>query len=274
MKLAFERIEGVEPARAIAFLHGILGQGSNLQTLARRFVGQHPTWTAWLVDLRGHGNSPKGTPDASLEAVARDIVALAANNALPVAAIAGHSFGGKVALEVARLEEIPSLSDVVVIDSTPGAREPLRGADSALGIIATLESLPDTFASITEFVTELERSGLSRQVAQWLAGSLERNGNRLRFGLDLNEIRTLLLDYFVRDLWPVVENPTGETRLQLVIGDRSDSYSPADRERALRIASSNPRVTVDVLPAGHWVHMDNLEGLLRVMNVGPRSFLT
>ena len=274
MKLAFERIEGVEPAWAIAFLHGILGQGSNLQTLARRFVGQHPTWTAWLVDLRGHGNSSKGTPGASLEAVARDIVALAANNTLPVAAIAGHSFGGKVALEVARLEEIPSLSDVVVIDSTPGAREPLRGADSALGIIATLESLPDTFASITEFVAELERSGLSRQVAQWLAGSLERNGNRLRFGLDLNEIRTLLLDYFVRDLWPVVENPPGKTRLQLVIGDRSDSYSPADRERALRIASSNPRVTVDVLPAGHWVHMDNLEGLLRVMNVGPRSSLT
>ena len=159
MKLAFERIDGVEPARAIAFLHGILGQGSNLQTLARRFVGQHPTWTAWLVDLRGHGNSPKGTPGASLEAAARDIVALAASNAsLPVAAIAGHSFGGKVALEVARLEEIPSLSDVVVIDSMPGAREPLRGADSALGIIATLESLPDTFASITEFVTELEEA--------------------------------------------------------------------------------------------------------------------
>jgi len=274
MNLAFERIEGAEPAWAIAFLHGILGQGSNLQTLARRFVGQHPTWTAWLVDLRGHGNSPKGTPGASLEAAARDIVALAATNALPLAAIAGHSFGGKVALEVARLEEIPSLNDVVVIDSMPGAREPLRGADSALGIIATLEILPDTFSSITEFVTHLEKSGLSRQVAQWLAGSVERNGNRLRFGLDLNEIRTLLLDYFVRDLWPVVENPPRETRLQLVIGDRSDSYSPADRERALRIAASNPKVTVDVLPAGHWVHVDNLEGLLRVMNVGPRSFLT
>ena len=84
----------------------------------------------------------------------------------------------------------------------------------------------------------------------------------------------MLLDYFVRDLWPVVENPPRETRLQLVIGDRSDSYSPAERERALRIAASNPQVTVDVLPAGHWVHTDNLEGLLRVMNVGPRSFLT
>ena len=43
---------------------------------------------------------------------ARHCLALAASNALPLAAIAGHSFGGKVALEVARLEEIPSLSDV------------------------------------------------------------------------------------------------------------------------------------------------------------------
>jgi esterase len=256
--LSFERIEGAKPERTIAFLHGILGQGKNLQTLAKRFVDQKPEWSAWLVDLRGHGRSPKGTADASLEAAALDVVDLARRHQPPLAAIAGHSFGGKVALEVARLGNLPSLKDVVVIDSMPGAREPFHGPDSALGIIDTLESLKGGLASIAEWVEALEQRGLPRHIAQWLAGSL-------RFGMDFQEIRALLKDYFERDLWPIVENPPGDTRVHLVIGDKSDAYNAADRERAARIAASNPRVTVDVLPSGHWVHVDDPEGLLRVM---------
>jgi len=68
MQLAFERIDGERPERTILFLHGMLGKGGNLQTLAKRFVQEQPGWTALLVDLRGHGRSPKGTPGASLEA--------------------------------------------------------------------------------------------------------------------------------------------------------------------------------------------------------------
>jgi esterase len=267
MELAFDRIDGARPERAVAFLHGILGRGSNLQTLARRFVAAHAEWSALLVDLRGHGRSPKGTPGASLEASARDITAFASLGGPPLVALVGHSFGGKVALEVARLGEIDSVKEVVVIDSMPGAREPFRGFDSPLGILDIIEALPETFASITAFSAALEGKGLPRQVAQWLATSLERNGERLRFGLDFVEIRALILDYFARDLWPVVENPPAGVRVHLVIGERSDSYSPVDRERAGRIAAANPRVTVDVLPAGHWVHVDDPEGLLRVMQL-------
>lgn len=269
MELAFDRIDGTRPERTIAFLHGILGRGSNLQKLAKRFVAQQPGWSALLVDLRAHGRSPKGTPGASLEAAARDIAELAVQDQPPLTAIVGHSFGGKVALEALRLEEIASLQDIVVIDSMPGAREPFRGVDSPLGIVELIESLPETFASITEFTAALEGRGLLRQVAQWLATSLDRTDDKLRFGLDLDEIRRLILDYFARDLWPVVESPPHDIRVRLVIGERSDSYSPSDRERAARIAAANSRVTVDVLPAGHWVHVEDPDGLLRVMSSLP-----
>ena len=47
-----------------------------------------------------------------------------------------------------------------------------------------------------------------------------------------------------------------------MIADQSDSYSPADRERAVRIAASNNQVTTDILPGGHWLHVDNPDGLL------------
>src|SRR4051812_35662957 len=94
--LVFDRLDAARPKQAIAFLHGILGRGINLRMIAKRFIEARPDWAAWLVDLRGHGRSPKATPAPSLEAAAQDIVHLAARTELPLRAIVGHSFGGKV----------------------------------------------------------------------------------------------------------------------------------------------------------------------------------
>jgi len=262
-ELAYDRIEGARAEKAIAFLHGILGSGGNLRTIARRFVEARPEFAAWLVDLRGHGRSPKRTLGASLAAAADDVRALAARASHPLCAIAGHSFGGKVGLAAAR--DLPRLDHVFAIDSTPGAREPLSGGDSALAVIETIESLPATFSSKGAFVDAIVAAGQSRALAQWLALSVEPTGKGMRFALDTREIRTLLLDYFATDLWPVVESPPGQLNVHLVVGDRSTSLSAADRDRALAIAATNTRVTVDVLPAGHWVHVDDPEGLLRVL---------
>jgi pimeloyl-ACP methyl ester carboxylesterase len=263
--LSFERVEGVRPDRVMAFLHGVLGRGRNLRALARRFVDELPRCDAWLVDLRGHGESPKGTPAPSLEAAAEDIVLLAKQSAVPWRAILGHSFGGKVALEAARLGGMDSLEHLFVIDSMPGARTPVRGGDSALTILDHLSPLPESFASVSAFVAALEAAGITRELGQWLAGSLVRDGDRLRFSLVIDEIRALLLNYFARDLWPVVEHPPHGVSIHLVIGDHSGTYSQADRERAAQIAAANRQVTVDVLPAGHLVHVEDPEGLLGVL---------
>src|SRR5688572_28410256 len=230
--LAFDSIPGAQAQRAAAFLPGILGQGNNLRTIARRFIEQRPHWTAWLVDLRGHGRSPKGTPGPSLEAAAHDVVKTAARAAQPLGAIVGHSFGGKTGLEAARIGSMESLKHVVAIDSVPGIREPVRSDDSPLAVIDAIESLPRTFASKSAFVEALVERGKTRELAQWLAQSVEKDGNHFRFMLDLDEIRTLIHDYFARDLWPVVEQPPGAACVHLVIADRSNSYTPADRERA------------------------------------------
>jgi pimeloyl-ACP methyl ester carboxylesterase len=265
--LAFQTINpasDVRPERAIAFLHGILGSGKNLKTVATEFLEQRPGWSACLVDLRGHGESPKGTPEPSVEAAARDVVALATRVGLPLTSIVGHSFGGKVALEVARVG-LASLREVVTLDSVPSARAPITGGDSPLAIMKIIESLPEPVASISAFVDSLERAGLTRALGQWLAGSLQRKKDGVRFALDLEEVRALILDYFARDMWPVVESPPGETRIHLVIGERSDSYSEADRQRAMQIAAISDRVTVDVLPAGHWVHVDDPDGVLKTL---------
>jgi pimeloyl-ACP methyl ester carboxylesterase len=179
----------------------------------------------------------------------------------PLRAIVGHSFGGKVALDAAQIG-VQSLGHVVVIDSMPGTRVPFRGGDSALGVMDVIESLPQRFASRAEFVHALMGSGLDRGVAEWLAQSVVREGDQVRFGLDLKEVRAMVLDYFGRDLWPVVERPPDGLKVHLVIAEQSDSYSPEDRERALKIAGLNGSVTVDILRGGHWLHVDNPDGLL------------
>jgi len=151
----------------------------------------------------------------------------------------------------------------MTIDSMPGAREPPRGGDSALAVIETLESLPRMFASKKEFVAAIRAAGYSRALAEWLALNVEPTDGGVQFALNLHELRVLVLDYFRRDLWPVVEHPPFGVHLHLVIADRSTSYAPTDRVRACALVSD--QVTVDVLPAGHWVHVDDSDGLLRVM---------
>lgn len=263
--LSFERVSGSSPDRVMAFLHGVLGRGRNLRALARHFVTESPQYAAWLVDLRGHGESPRGTPAPSLEAAARDVVALAKHSEIPWRALLGHSLGGKVALEAARIAGIDFLQHLFIIDSMPGSRAPVRGGDSAMTILEKMELLPESFASISEFVAALEAAGLTRELGQWLAGSVVRDGDRVRFPLVIEEIRALLLDYFARDLWPVVEHPPDGVNVHLVIGDRSQTYSTADRERAAQIAAANKQVTLDVLPAGHLVHVDDPDGMLGVL---------
>jgi len=261
--LAVDRVGEPGAPRAIAFLHGILGSGSNLRTVARRFVAARPGWQAWLVDLRGHGRSPKGSAGASLEAAAGDVLG---SVSVRLTAIAGHSFGGKVALELARqAEQAWSLEHAVVIDSPPGVRRE-SGPGSAVAVVEVLGRLPAEHASRETFRGALVGAGLPGPIADWLGQSLERlPGGAVRFGLDLGEIRALLESYFAADLWPIVERPPGRVAIHLVVGDRSPAWSPEERERARELALRSPRVTLDVLPAGHWVHVDDPEGLLAVL---------
>ena len=261
VELAFDAIEQPGAQRRAVFLHGILGSGPNLRTIARRFVEARPGWDAWLVDLRGHGASPKGSPGPSLAAAAKDVVDLAAHSAVPSGALIGHSFGGKVAL--AAVGSMRGPEHVVMIDSPPGAREPQTGGDSALSVIEMLESLPGPFATKGAFVDAVLAKGRGKTLAQWLAMSTEAVPGGTRFALDLQEIRGLIMDYFAQDLWPVVEST--KAGVHFVIGDRSSSWSAEERARAAAVAAGDPRVTVDVLPTDHWVHAEDPDGLLRIL---------
>lgn len=249
--------EGGAPRGWILFLHGILGSGANWRTIARRLLAARPDLGALLIDLRMHGRSQGAPPPHTIDAAAGDLVRLAAELSLPLAAAIGHSFGGKVAL--ALRDKLP-LGQTWVLDATPGARaEPRDDPDSAQHVIDTLRDLPASFPERAVFTSAMIARGFSRPLADWLAMNLEPSDGGYRLRLDLDAVAALLADYYRQDLWPALERGPGEAHL--VIAARSRALDDDDRRRAAGLP-----IRVHTIDAGHWLHMEAPDALIELFS--------
>jgi pimeloyl-ACP methyl ester carboxylesterase len=275
MLLAHEFVtaEGdASPERWMMFLHGILGRRANWRSFARRWVQSRPGWGAVLVDLRDHGDSQALPGPRTVAAAGADLVALAdaitEQQGGRVAAVLGHSFGGKVAIAAAeRLRAAGhSLEQLWIIDAPPGPRTQPRDRTTDR-TFELLERLPERFATRSEFIEAVIAGGIDKSVAQWLATNLvETNDGGWRFGLALDRLRALLHDFGVIDLWPIVEaEAEAGTRVTLVLGGRSDAVFGQELERAQRLAASGHIGLESIAGAGHWVHVDRPDALLSVL---------
>lgn len=251
------------------FLHGILGNRSNLRSVARRFVEARPDWGAALVDLRMHGDSQDRPPPHTLSAAARDLDALDDELPGPVRGALGHSFGGKVALEWLAGRDEP-MDEAWIVDALPGARDDRRGSETTLSVLEALASLSFPMPSRDAFVAALEERGFDQGVGRWLAMSLEREDDEsYRLRLDLDAIHALLDDYFAHDLWSVVEEAPAQTEMHLVLGNDSPVFDGESRARAEAAARAKDNVHCHVITgAGHWVHVDAPDRLLELMTGG------
>jgi hypothetical protein len=248
-RLYHERIARDAPARWLALTHGIYGAGSNWRGIARKVNEQRPEWGIVLVDLRQHGRSEPGQPPHDLAACAADLRALIDD--VPVDAVAGHSFGGKVVL--ALREVAPrSLLQTWVFDASPSARRDTTSA--SWRVLELMERLPRTWARRDDFVAEVVAAGFEASLAQWLAMNVVADARgELALRLDLGAMRELLVDYFTRDLWSVALDPALPGTLEVVIADRSDAI---DAQVRARLASAPAHVRVHHVSAGHWLHVD------------------
>ncbi len=255
------------PTRWMLFLHGILGSGANWRTFAKSVIAARPDWGAVLVDLRLHGESQQGfAPPHTLASAAGDVQELIATlesapGGARVRGVLGHSFGGKVALQLAR-QRNGDLDQLFVIDSTPSARPDGRGSESTQHIVDLLRDLPTEFPDRAAFTAWIEARGVSRPTAMWLAMNVRPipHTTRFVFRVDVAGIREMLSDYFRVDLWGLLEHPPAGSAMQahLVVGGRSGVVDQADRERARHC----PTTTLDVIAeADHWVHVDAPDAL-------------
>lgn len=259
---SIQAADGAE--RWIYMLHGIYGAGRNWATIARRLAEARPEWGAVLVDLRLHGHSQGFAPPHTLAACAHDIRVLAETISRPAAAVLGHSFGGKVALMTA-----PAMhpAQVWVIDSTPSRRTP---GGSGYRMLQLLKRLPPEFADRNELIAALEGGGFAPPVAHWMATNLVARGDVYTWRFDLRALEALLDDFFRRDLWDVVESPPAGTEIRFVRASESDVMTDAEAQRVRALGPGLPSSLIE-LHGGHWLHVDNPDGLLETLVDGlPR----
>jgi pimeloyl-ACP methyl ester carboxylesterase len=248
---------GGTPRHTVLMLHGIYGRGRNWAAIARGLAGRRPEWASALVDLRLHGASPAFDPPHTVAACADDVRQLIARGSdlpAPTAAVVGHSFGGKVALSLLADGAAPPLSQVWVVDSTPAAGEPDGTAWRMLGLV---RELPQRVASRTEAIDGLIAGGIGPDVAAWMASNLRREGEGLVWALDWDAMTTLLQDFFVRDLWRVVEAPPPSVVLHFVKATQSSRLSEDACARIEAAGRASGRVHLHRVEGGHWVHADN-----------------
>lgn len=263
----FVRAPGSDPSRWMLVVAGIFGAGRNWASVARRFVRERPDWGAILVDLRGHGDSPTLEPPHTVDACAGDLLGLVDALGLEVAAILGHSFGGKVALRYAETAaahpSAPHLERVWVIDSTPDARPPSGSAWRMLGV---LRNHPGPFPDRDAGMAAVASEGYDAGVAQWMSTNLVRTDDgEMVWRLDPDVMEALLRSFFALDAWAVVEHPPAGTEFHVVKARESSILDDEARHRLEAAGLSTGGAFLHEVDGGHWLNADNPDALQRLL---------
>jgi pimeloyl-ACP methyl ester carboxylesterase len=250
------------PRRTVVFLHGILGSSRNWRPFARRFAEKCPDWLAVVVDVRHHDRSRAAPGPATIENAARDLLKLEAELGRRFDAVCGHSLGGKLALQLAAIAPDDSRR-VWVLDASPSRFSGVR-APAVVDLLDALAALPMPARTRDEVVSSLAGQGWPAEIIGWIGTGLGRGRDGLlRWRFDIGATRHLLEDYGKLDLWPFLEQKGAV--VDFVLGGRSDAVSSADLAR-LGSLERRGKVRIHVLErAGHWLHVDDPAGLLRLM---------
>lgn len=269
-------ISVIEPAQGqatgyIAFVHGIMGSGTNWRAFARKLIAQTPGQGALLVDLALHGDLRDDGPlvPNTVEATAQDLADRLGRGGWPLDALAGHSFGGKVVSLAAKA--LPALRPrtLWILDSPPGPRIEGEGSASTLRVLASLARLPPVHETRAEFVQGLQDQGIERSVAQWLATNLRaRPEGGFRFALDLVAIEAVLEDFFNQDSWPIVAalGQDEQWQVEVIYGGRSSVFVRQELDTMNAYAAKGQLRARCIEKAGHWLHVDAPGQLLELMS--------
>ena len=267
-------------------LHGILGSGRSLTPFAQRLATLFPKWKFVLPDLPCHGHSahlvgPSSClhgdpiPAPTVRSCSVGVWEILDHIDTVPSVIIGHSFGGKVALDM--LQQMPQSMqqkmDVWVLDSLPG--EPRAGngpngeKDHPRDIIQLLIDVPKELACRKQLKACLADMGVSEEMANWMTTLAKAHPDGpLRFNLGLDGIVQLYEDYERTDTWDVVRSPPQGVGVSFVRADGSEYKWANGAQQQLQAAG----VAVHLLSnADHNVHISNPGGLEEILAPSMRA---
>jgi len=203
-----------------------------------------------------------------------------ASSLAPTRVVVGHSWGGRLALEYAvaasKNIDMPPLEALWLLDTVPGqAHESVDQVIAAVSdILWNQEQQQASKLDRNELVKTLTQThGMDLGVAQWLASSY--NSKTGDFGFDLNLVQDLKPEFANQDFVGLLriileENKTNvdrtPTKVHLVRGGKNAAWSVQLLSELEALARKFPKTFhMHVLPsAGHWVHVDDLPGLMEL----------
>ncbi|MGO2304041.1 MAG: esterase [Providencia sp.] len=231
----------------VILIHGLFGDLNNLGILGRDL--QHYVDTI-QIDVRNHGDSFRA-PQMEYQEMAQDVITLIKSLGYQSAILIGHSMGGKIAM--AATEIAPDfIEKIVVIDIAPVAYQVRRHDE----IFAALEAVIQGKAKTRQEATVIMRHDIKEDsVIQFLLKSFRQG--EWKFNLPS------LKDNYEKIIgWKTV--PAWDKPVLLIPGGRSPYVQAEYKEQ---IVAQFPKAKAWIVAdAGHWVHAEKPEHVLRAIH--------
>lgn len=231
----------------VILIHGLFGDLNNLGVLGRDLQKYFDTIQ---IDVRNHGDSFRAET-MEYHQMAQDVINLVRSLGYYNAILIGHSMGGKIAM--AATEIAPDFVEkVIAIDMAPIAYHVHRHD----AIIAALEAVLKAQVKSRQEATAIMRECIKEDgVIQFLLKSFRQGEWKFNLPAIKNNYERIIG-------WKDV--PTWDKPVLLIPGGNSPYVLPEYREQ-ITAQFPNTKAWV-VADAGHWVHAEKPEHVLRAIH--------
>ncbi|HSH43586.1 MAG TPA: alpha/beta fold hydrolase [Arenicellales bacterium] len=248
-ELYFQDFPGPDDEAPMVVLHGLFGSSVNWRGVAKKLSERR---RVLAMDMRNHGRSFNDN-EMTYSAMAADVVDTLEAEGIDRVSLLGHSMGGKTAMVVALQDQV-EVSRLVVVDIAPviytHSHLPLVEALMKLDL-AAIESRSDADRRLQGAIED-------RMVRQFLLQSLEKGPDGYRWRLNLEALKHGMDDLVG---FPDLNGRTFDGPALFLYGAESDYVQPEQRPRIERYFPNAAYVAVD--NAGHWLHADRPDALIR-----------
>jgi len=256
MKLFYRKYGSGPP---LIILHGLYGSSDNWVSFARTISNR---FTVYLPDQRNHGQSPH-SDNHDYDAMKEDLHELVTDLRINRFFLAGHSMGGKTAVNYA-LCWPEKLYGLIIADISPFSEKERFEEEFNLHVQILNSMLSLKLSGITSR-PEIESQLITKIRSEKVRGLMMKNLRRETdnsFSWKINA--TALLKNIGTIMDAVEYEDTGKTDIigfpvYFLKGEKSNYLQENDFEKILIVF---PAAEFIVIPgAGHWIHSDNPEAI-------------
>ena len=247
----------------LVILHGLYGSSDNWMTIARN-ISSH--YTVYLPDQRNHGKSPHDDLH-DYQSMSNDLFELVTEYKLGSFFLAGHSMGGKTAVNFA-LKWPGMINGLAIFDISPFTDYDSLSAsrNQHKNILSVILETDIASAKSRKEIEELLSASIpSEKERKVIMKNIQRDADK-RFSWKLNAQSLLKnLDMILEGINRQAIDDLRVTGLPVIFlkGEKSDYLNPEDYSYIMRLfPAAEFRV---IRNAGHWLHVDNPEAVTETL---------